>query len=50
MMTGSMVSSLVSDSFGRKRGYLFVTLCMGFFGMLPAIAIGPGTYAVSRFL
>ncbi|CAG7717525.1 unnamed protein product, partial [Allacma fusca] len=23
---------------------------MGFFGMLPAIAIGPGTYAVSRFL
>ncbi|CAL8121746.1 unnamed protein product [Orchesella dallaii] len=50
MMTGALLSSLLSDQFGRKKCFLFQTICMGLLGMLPAAAFDPWSYAVAKFL
>ncbi|CAG7823731.1 unnamed protein product, partial [Allacma fusca] len=49
MMTGALLSSLISDNFGRTRGFLFVTFGMGIFGSLPSLSVSPIMYAVARF-
>lgn len=36
--------------FGRKKCFLYQTIGMGVFGMLPALAVDPWTYLVARYL
>ncbi|CAG7733370.1 unnamed protein product, partial [Allacma fusca] len=50
MMLGALLSSLVADSFGRTKGYYFITFGMGLFGILPSLSVSPIMYAISRFL
>ncbi|XP_037027785.1 organic cation transporter protein-like [Bradysia coprophila] len=49
MMIGAFVSSIFSDTYGRKKCFIIQTFLMGLLGMAPALASGPWSYAVARF-